>query len=68
MNKSLSEMSNRELRQYLSENRHNEDLFSQALELLMSRKSENFKYPPPSEMDAAEIEAIFKARLDLNLS
>ncbi|NEP82891.1 MAG: hypothetical protein F6K39_34975 [Okeania sp. SIO3B3] len=64
MNKSLSQMSNRELRQYLSENRNDEKKFSQALELLISRKTESFKYPPPSEMDRKEIEAIFQAKLN----
>ena len=64
MKKSLSQMSNTELRQYLSENRNNEVVFSQALEILVSRKKENFKYPPPSEMDLEEIEAIFKAKLN----
>ncbi len=63
MNKSLSQMNNQELRQYLSENR-NEEKFSQALELLMSRKTENFKYPTPSEIDREEIEAIFQAKLN----
>ncbi len=63
MNKSLSQMNNQELRQYLSENR-NEEKFSQALELLMSRKTENFKYPPPSEIDREKIEAIFQAKLN----
>ncbi len=57
-------MNNTELRQYLSENRNDEEKFSQALELLMSRKTENFKYPPPSEMDREEIEAIFQAKLN----
>lgn len=64
MKKSLSQMNNTELRQYLSENRNDEKKFSQALELLMSRKTENFKYPPASEMDREEIEAIFQAKLN----
>ena len=66
MKKSLLEMIDPEIRQYLSENRQNEEAFSQALEVLMNRKKDNFKYPPPSEMDAAELEAIFKAKLDRN--
>ena len=41
-----------------------EETFSQALELLISRKKENFKYPLPSEMDKKEIEAMFRAKLD----
>ena len=56
-------MNNTELRQYLSQNRNDEDKFSQALEILISRKKDQFKYPPPSEMDKQEIEAIFKAKL-----
>ena len=64
MKKLLSQMSNTELRQYLSENRNDEEKFSQVLELLISRKTENFKYPPPSEMDREEIEAIFQAKLN----
>ncbi|NES69535.1 MAG: hypothetical protein F6K24_32090 [Okeania sp. SIO2D1] len=64
MKKLLLQMNNTELRQYLSENRNDEEKFSQALELLMSRKTENFKYPPPSEMDREEIEAIFQAKLN----
>ncbi|NEO57497.1 MAG: hypothetical protein F6K54_33165 [Okeania sp. SIO3B5] len=64
MNKSLSQMNNRELRQYLSENRNDEEKFSQALELLMSRKTKSFKYPPPSEIEKEEIEAIFQAKLN----
>ncbi len=64
MKKSLSQMTNKELRQYLSENRQDEERFSQALEILMSRKQEKFKYPPPSEMDQDEIKAIFQAKLN----
>ena len=57
-------MNNQELRQYLSENCNDEEKFSQALELLMSRKTENFKYPPPSEINREEIEAMFQAKLN----
>jgi hypothetical protein len=64
MKKTLSQMTNKELRRYLSENRHDEERFSQALEILMSRKQGNFKYPPPSEMEQDEIEAIFQAKLN----
>ncbi|NEN93885.1 MAG: hypothetical protein F6K48_35410, partial [Okeania sp. SIO3H1] len=60
----LSQMSNRELPQYLSENRNDEKKFRQALELLMSKKMESFKYPPPSEMEKEEIEAIFQDKLN----
>jgi hypothetical protein len=64
MKKQLSDMNNTELRQYLSEHRHDEEAFSQALEILLSRKKDLFKYPPPSQMNYQEIEDIFKARLN----
>ena len=50
MKKSLSEMTNAELRQYLSEHRNEETAFSQALEVLLSRKKNRFKYPAPQTM------------------
>jgi hypothetical protein len=43
MNKPLSDMNNTELRQYLSQNRHDEQAFSQALEILLDRKKNLFK-------------------------
>ncbi|MGK7940918.1 MAG: hypothetical protein AB4062_12375 [Crocosphaera sp.] len=43
MNKPLQEMTNAELRRYLSQNRNDENAFSQALELLMSRKQNTIK-------------------------
>ena len=64
MKKKLSEMTNQEIRQYLSENRHDENVFSQALEILISRKKDPFKYPPPSEMNYQEIEAMFQEKLN----
>ena len=64
MKKQLSDMNNIELRQYLSEHRHDEEAFSQALEILLDRKKNLFKYPPPSEMNYQEVEDIFKAKLN----
>ena len=64
MKKQLSDMNNTELRQYLSEHRHDEEAFSQALEILLSRKKNLFKYPPASEMNYQEIEYIFKKKLN----
>lgn len=64
MKKQLTEMTNQELRQYLSKNRHNEEAFSQALEILMSRKTDPFKYPPPSEMNYQDIETIFQNKIN----
>ena len=65
MNKPLSDMNNTELRQYLSQNRHDEQAFSQALEILLDRKKNLFKYPPPSQMNYQEIEDIFKKQINL---
>ena len=64
MNKPLSDMNNTELRQYLSQNRHDEQAFSQALEILLDRKKNLFKYPPPSQMNYQEIEDIFKKEIN----
>ena len=66
MNKPLSDMNNTELRQYLSQNRHDEQAFSQALEILLDRKKNLFKYPPPSQMNYQEIEDIFKKEINPN--
>jgi hypothetical protein len=64
MNKPLSDMNNTELRQYLSQNRHDEQAFSQALEILLDRKKNLFKYPPPTQMNYQEIEDIFKKEIN----
>jgi hypothetical protein len=64
MNKPLSEMTNSELRVYLSQHRNDEEAFSQALEVLISRKKDGFKYPPPYSMPYEEVEAIFKSKLN----
>lgn len=66
MKKSLSEMTNSELRQYLSQHRNDEEAFSQGLEVLISRKKDGFKYPSPYSMPYEEVEAIFKSRLNQN--
>ncbi|WP_200868357.1 DUF6887 family protein, partial [Microcystis aeruginosa] len=50
MKKSPSEMTNAELRQYLSEHRNEEAIFREALEVLLSRKKDGFKYPAPQTM------------------
>ncbi|UXE59891.1 MAG: hypothetical protein KA717_30005 [Woronichinia naegeliana WA131] len=57
-------MNNTELRQYLSQNRHDEQAFSQALEILLDRKKNLFKYPPPTQMNYQEIEDIFKKEIN----
>lgn len=64
MNNAFLQMSDAELRQYMSEHRNDEEAFSQALEVLMERKKYSFKYPPPQQMSKEEIEAIFKSKLN----
>jgi hypothetical protein len=66
MNHELLKMSNQELRQYLSTHRQDEDAFSQALEVLMSRKKDAVKYPPISETNYQELQEIFKSKLNSN--
>ena len=64
MKKLISEMTDSELRQYLSEHRNDEEAFSQALEVLLSRKKDGFKYPYPYSIPYEEVEAIFKSKLN----
>lgn len=52
------------MKKCISENGNDREKFTQALELLMSWKRENCKYPPPSEMEREEIEAIFQTKLN----
>ncbi|WP_332865620.1 DUF6887 family protein [Pannus brasiliensis] len=57
-------MTNSELHQYLSAHRDEEAAFSQALEVLLSRKKDGFKYPAPQTMSYEEVEKIFKDKLN----
>ena len=59
-------MTDKELRQYLSAHRKDENAFSQALEVLMSRKKDAVKYPPISETNYQELENILKSKLNRN--
>ncbi|WP_017295777.1 DUF6887 family protein [Geminocystis herdmanii] len=63
MTKKLEMMTDKELRQYLSNHRDNEKAFSEALEILMNRKKNPFSYPPVSSMNEKELENIFKAKI-----
>ncbi|TRT89676.1 MAG: hypothetical protein EWV82_01185 [Microcystis aeruginosa Ma_AC_P_19900807_S299] len=47
-----------------SEHRNEEAIFSEALEVLLSRKKDSFKYPAPQTMSYKEIEMIFKEKLN----
>lgn len=63
MNKPLEDMTNVELRRYLSEHRNDDSVFSQALEVLISRKKDTIKYPSPLSMSYEEVEAIFRNKI-----
>lgn len=59
----LKEMSNAELKQYLAENRNNDDAFSAALEVLISRREPNApRYS--ANMSLEEMEQVIKQKLD----
>ncbi len=64
MNQELLKMNNQQLRQYLSAHRQDEDAFSEALEILISRKKNAVKYPPISESNYQELQEIFKSKLN----
>ncbi len=64
MNQELSKMSAQQLRQYLSAHRKDEDAFSEALEILISRKKDAVKYPPISQSNYQELQEIFKSKLN----
>jgi hypothetical protein len=63
----LSEMTNTELKRYISENRNDGDAFHAALEVLMSRRNPANRQPYPFDLanPEAEVEAILKAKIDL---
>ena len=58
MNQKLLTMTDKELRKYLSTHRQDEEAFSEALEILISRKENPFVYPPVSQMNEADINNI----------
>jgi predicted CopG family antitoxin len=57
-------MTNAELRLYLSEHRNEEAIFSEALEVLLSQKKDEFKYTAPQTMSYEEVETIFKEKFN----
>ncbi|MUG92259.1 hypothetical protein F7734_07235 [Scytonema sp. UIC 10036] len=57
----LEQMTNAELKQYISQHRNNEEAFRAALEVLMSRRDPNAPYQPyPFELTdpKSEVEAL----------
>jgi hypothetical protein len=67
MTPNLDQMTNAELKRYISENRNNQEAFRAALEVLISRRDPNTPlqpYPFDLENPEVEVEAIFRAKLN----
>ncbi|MGV0028359.1 DUF6887 family protein [Phormidesmis priestleyi] len=68
MMQNFDQMTNAELKRYISEHRNNEEAFSAALQVLMSRRDPNApSYPSPFSFadPDREVEAIFREEFDL---
>ncbi len=69
MTPNLHQMTNAELKKYISANRNNDLTFCAALEVLMSRRDPNAPYQPyPFDLSdpEGEVQAIFAERLRKN--
>lgn len=66
MKPNLSQMTNAELKRYLSEHRNNQEAFQTALEVLMSRRNPANRQPNPFNLvnPEREVEAIFREKLN----
>jgi hypothetical protein len=66
MTPNLSQMTNAELKQYLSEHRNDPEAFQAALEVLMSRRNPANRQPYPFNLanPEREVEAIFREKLN----
>ncbi|MEH2254661.1 DUF6887 family protein [Nostoc sp.] len=66
MMQNLSQMSNTELKRYLSEHRNEEEAFRAALQVLMSRCGSATQHPYPFDLDnpEREVEALLKEKLN----
>ncbi|UBF23776.1 hypothetical protein K9N68_18620 [Kovacikia minuta CCNUW1] len=66
MTSDLSQMTNTELKQYISEHRNDEAAFRAALEVLMSRRNPANLQPYPFDLanPESEVEAILKAKFN----
>lgn len=62
----LFKMTNTELKQYISENRNNNEAFQAAMEVLMSRRNPANRQPYPFELanPEIEVEAILREKLN----
>jgi hypothetical protein len=62
----LSEMTNAELKRYISEHRNDKEAFQAAMEVLMSRRNPANRQPYPFELanPEVEVEAILREKLN----
>lgn len=66
MTQDLNQLTNAELKRYISEHRNNDESFHAALQVLMSRRDPNaITYPYPYDMadPEREVEAILRERI-----
>lgn len=65
MTPNLSQMSNTELKRYISEHRNDTQAFQAAMAVLMERRDPANRHPYPFELanPEAEVEAIFREKL-----
>jgi stage V sporulation protein SpoVS len=68
MMQNLSEMTNTELKQYISEHRNNPDSFAAAMAVVMSRRNPANIQPYPLDLAnyQVEVEAILREKLNEN--
>lgn len=66
MMQNLSQMTNIELKQYISEHRNDNEAFHSAMEVLMSRRNPANLHPYPFDLPnpEAEVEALLRERLN----
>jgi hypothetical protein len=66
MTSNLFQMTNAQLKQYLSEHRNDQDSFQAALEVLLSRRNPANRQPYPFNLTdpEKEVEAIFREKLN----
>lgn len=67
MTPNLSEMTNTELKQYLSEHRNDQEAFQAALEVLMSRRNPANRQPSPFSLadPESEVKTLLSEKLNL---
>lgn len=66
MMQNLSQMTNDELKQYLSEHRNDAESFRSALEVLLSRRNPAHRQPYPFDLSdpEREVESILREKFD----